>query len=172
MHKLWRNIRDFPDYMVSNDGEIMNVQTGRILRQSQNQSGTATVGMMYEDPRTAKKEQHHRSVALIVASEWNVEKLMPSCDTPINLNGDRMDNRVENLMFRPRWFAVKYNRQFSHPFPYPIVTPVMDIDSGEISENSMEAAMRYGLLEEDVVLSIANRTVTWPTYQKFEMIPE
>ena len=93
-------------------------------------------------------------------------------DTPINLDGDRHNNRVENLVWRPRWFAIKYNRQFRYPYPNPITMPIVDLKSGEISENSLDCAKRYGLLEDDLVLSILNRTYVWPTYQEFGIFEE
>jgi hypothetical protein len=40
----------------------------------------------------------------------------------------------------------------------------------EVSENSLQCAQRYGLLEQDLVLSILNRTYVWPTYQEFGIL--
>ena len=74
---------------------------------------------------------------------------------------------VENLAWRPRWFAIKYNQQFRHPYENPIMFQMVDLKTGEVSENSIECAQRYGLLEQDLVLSILNRTYVWPTYQEF-----
>ena len=63
-------------------------------------------------------------------------------DTPINLDGDRHNNRVENLTWRPRWFAIKYNQQFRHPYENPIPARIMDLKTGEVSENSFQCAQR------------------------------
>jgi hypothetical protein len=46
----------------------------------------------------------------------------------------------------------------------------MDDRTHEISINSFECAKRYGLLEQDLVLSIMARTYVWPTYQRFVII--
>ena len=113
--------------------------------------------------------QYHRSVPLLVANAFVLNKF-EAYDTPINLNGDRWDNRVENIVWRPRWFAIRYNQQFRNPYMFPILDPVKEIKSGEIHENSFEAAIKYGLLESDLVLSILNHTVVWPTYQEFEIV--
>jgi hypothetical protein len=113
--------------------------------------------------------QRHRSVPLLVAQAFLSDSEGPF-DTPINLDGDRANNRLENLTWRPRWFAIKYNRQFRYPYEDPIKRPIIDLDSGEVSPNSLECAKRYGLLEEDVVLSIQNRTFVWPTYQQFGIL--
>jgi hypothetical protein len=113
--------------------------------------------------------QKHRSVPLLVAKAFLPEPPGPF-DTPINLDGDRHNNHVENLAWRPRWFAIKYNQQFKYPYPSSIMSPLQDLKTGEVSENSFECAKRYGLLEHDLVLSILTRTYVWPTYQEFGIL--
>lgn len=167
----WKQVEGFPTYSVSTSGDVRNDRTGRLLHCTQNQSGVLHVGLM------RAQKQYRRSVALLVANAFLTDSGLGEgraalFDTPINLDGDRTNNNVRNLMWRPRWFAVKYNRQFHKRYRFPIVTPVKDVKSGEISEDSFAAAVRYGLLEEDVVLSIANHTLTWPTYQEFEIVPD
>lgn len=159
----WEPIDLFPGYSVSSYGRIRADKSGRILALNTNQYGVLQVGMMRD------REQRHRSVPLLVANAF-----LPSpgeaFDTPINLDGDRSNNHVDNLAWRPRWFAIKYNQQFKHPYPNRINAPIIDLKTQEISVNSLECAKRYGLLEEDVVLSILNRTYVWPTYQEFGVV--
>jgi len=159
----WKRINNFPDYSVSDKGDIRNDRTDRILSQSQNQSGVMHVGLMMNGI------QYHRSVALLVAKAFLPNHDEPY-DTPINLNGDRTDNHVDNLRWRPRWYAIKYNQQFYHPYPHHIANPVYDIKTGVVSNNSFECACQYGLLEEEVVKSILYRTYAWPTYQEFAVL--
>jgi hypothetical protein len=40
-------------------------------------------------------------------------------------------------------------------------------DGRSVRPNSLDAACTNGLLEREVVLSILNQTLTWPTYQQF-----
>lgn len=165
MPERWKTINRFPEYSVSDHGRIRNDTTGRILALSENQYGLVHVGMFQDGV------QYHRSVPLLVAKAFLPQSPGPF-DTPINLDGDRHNNRLENLMWRPRWFAIKYNQQFKYPFEDPIEEPIVDLKTGEVSENSFECAMRYGLLEQDLVLSIINRTYVWPTYQEFGVLEE
>lgn len=165
MEERWRIIDHFPGYSVSDHGRIRADRSGRILVLSENQFGLLQVGLMREGI------QYHRSVPLLVAKAF-LPELPGPFDTPINLDGDRHNNHVDNLAWRPRWFAVKYNQQFKYPFEAPILTPVADLKTGEISENSFEAAKRYGLLEKDLVSSIWNRTYVWPTYQEFGIVED
>ena len=161
----WAPIEWFPEYEVSNYGRVRTNKSGRILRLNMNQSGLLQVGLMHEG------EQKHRSVPLLVAKAF----LPPpprAFDTPINLDGDRSNNHVENLLWRPRWFAIRYNQQFRYDYDNSILSPIVDLKTGEVSENSFECAKRYGLLEKDLVLSILNRTYVWPTYQEFGVVEE
>jgi hypothetical protein len=91
-------------------------------------------------------------------------------DTPIQLDGDPLNCSVDNLMWRPRWYAVRYKNQFKEQHTTPINKPVHAINEGEKFPNSLAAACRYGLLEEEVVSSVHNRTPAWPTYQYFELV--
>lgn len=165
MFENWKPIDLFPEYSVSDQGMVRSEKTGRHLALNINQYGVVQVGLM----RNGK--QYHRSVPLLVAKAF-----LPSVggpfDTPINLDGNRLNNRLKNLVWRPRWFAIKYNRQFRHPYPNSIMLPLIDSKTGDISENSLECAKRYGLLEDDLVLSILNRTYVWPTYQEFSVMED
>jgi NUMOD4 motif len=163
MDESWRPIEHFPEYSVSNYGRIRTDKSGRILVLSENQYGLLQVGMMRDGI------QYHRSVPLLVAKAFIPEPDGPF-DTPINLDGDRHNNHIDNLAWRPRWFAIKYNQQFKHPYPYPILSPLEDMKTGEVSLDSTDCAKKYGLLEEDLVLSVLNRTYVWPTYQEFRVL--
>jgi hypothetical protein len=160
MKEYWKIIELFPDYSVSDQGRVRNDKFGRILVLSENQYGVVQVGLMRDGV------QHHRSMPLLVAKAF-IEAPGGPFDTPINMDGNRHNNAVENLIWRPRWFAIKYNQQFRYPFEESIMEPIIDLSSNEISENSFECAKRYGLLEKDLVYSILHRTYVWPTYQEF-----
>lgn len=161
----WKPIENFPGYSVSDNGNVRTDKSGRILVLSVNQYELVQVGLMRDGA------QKHRSVPLLVAKAFLPEVPGPF-DTPINLDGDRHNNHIDNLMWRPRWFAIKYNRQFKYPYEHPILTPVVELKTGEISPNSFSCAQRYGLLEEELVFSILNRTYVWPTYQEFGLLEE
>lgn len=161
----WLPIEYFPDYSVSDHGRIRTDKTGRILALNENQFGLVQVGMMRDGI------QRHRSVPLLVARAFIPESRDPF-DTPINLDGDRYNNHVDNLEWRPRWFAIRYNQQFRYPYEAPILEPIIDLKTGLVSANSFECARTYGLLEKDLVLSILNRTYVWPTYQEFGVLED
>ena len=162
MDEIWKIIRYFENYSVSNYGQIRAERSGRIMALYENQYGVVCVGMMDGGI------QKHRSVPLLVAKAFVPRKFGPF-DTPINLDGDRHNNRADNLLWRPRWFAIKYVQQFKYPYQYPIDYPIINTRTGEISENSLACVKRYGILEKDLVEGIINRTFVWPVYTLFEI---
>lgn len=159
----WKIVEGFTAYEVSNTGHVRSRKTDRHLKFKVNQYGVVSVGMMRHGL------QYNRSVPLLVAQAF-LTRQMPTFDTPINLNGDRHDNRVENLLWRPRWFAVAYHKQFKEPYENPITHKVKNDATGEVWAHSWDACLALGLLEKDLVLSIFNRTYVWPLYQTFSTL--
>lgn len=159
----WQTLNTFPNYEVSTEGEVRNILTGRILKPKVNQQGVVHVGLMRDGT------QFHRSVSLLVALA-HIPRPAPNCDTPIHLDGDRYNNSVENLQWRPRWFAVEYARQFFEPYPGSIHIPIVDKHTRERFSSSWECAIQNGYLDKDLVLSILNKTYVWPGYREFEIL--
>lgn len=163
----WCPIDGFPGYSVNPLGNVRNDLSKRLLAPRYNQYGVPYVGLMRD------WEQCIRSLPKLVARAF-LPKPSPIFDTPVQIDGDRSNCRADNLMWRPRWYAVKYNRQFEgdrydHPIEAPIRAITDDDEEDPIFPNSLAAACNYGLLEREVVLSVLNRTPAWPTYQYFEL---
>lgn len=159
----WVPISKFPGYSVSRLGDVRNDSSGRILRPKTNQSGVVFVGLM------KRGAQHQRAVALLVAQEFAPAPLTRFFDTPINKDGDRYNNRADNLVWRPRWFAVQYNHQFKTVYQNRIEVLLQD-DAGQEYQDSWQAAIKNGLLEKDVVLGVLNYAPVWPTQQLFTVV--
>lgn len=165
--KQWTPIIGFDGYSVNplgqvrNDSYHENGQDRRLLRIRVNREGVPYVGMMRDG------QQCVRSLPRLVAKTF-IEQPNSIFDTPINLDGNRTNCHVMNLAWRPRWYAVNYQRQFEiERYEHPINVPVREADTDEEFPDSMAAACYYGILEREVVLSILNNTLTWPTFQKF-----
>jgi hypothetical protein len=159
----WVPVEGFPGYSVNPLGLVKRDSSGHVLRPRVNQYGVVYVGLMKEGYR----HQRVRSLALLVARAF-IPQPNPVWDTPINLDGNRFNCRVDNLMWRPRWYAERYNNQFTtERYEHPIHATIVDYDTDDEFPNSMVAACENGLLEREVVLSILNNTVAWPTNQRF-----
>ena len=106
------------------------------------------------------QEQYKRSVALLVAKAF-LKQPSEFFDTPINLNGDRLDNQVINLMWRPRWFAIKYNRQFREPIlsifrlRFRTLVPAKSLEIHWSVPCSMDLLRRHCLFNYESYLCVA-----------------
>lgn len=158
----WVPLRAFPKYCVNPLGQVMHARTERIVRPQVNQQGVAYVSLVRET-----SHQFKRSLALLVAREF----ILPpgvNFDTPINMDGDRLNCAVSNLVWRPRWFAQQFHRQFKER-THPITQPVRDLDAGRVFRDGIDACINHGLIERDLLLSIMNHTVAWPLMHRFDV---
>lgn len=166
MRELWKPIEDFPayPYSISNFGQVINDKTHRTMAQLSNQSGYTYVSLT-----SSQGNQISVSVPLLVARAFLEPDPRKLFTTPINLNGYRRDNFVGNLMWRPKWFAMRYHRQFLSP-PRGFLRPVYDVVTGEVYETSFDAAVRYGLLDYDIRKATWHDDYVWPTKLKFRLV--
>ena len=156
----------FPDYAINELGEVRNERTGRVLRQSHNQAGICKIGLI----RPYFKLQRTVAVAPLVAHTFLPDPRNEFFDSLINLDGNRSNNRVDNLMWRPRWFAIKYHQQFFNDLR-GFTVPIIELETGETFVNSWEAAIKYGLIDRDIFIASINRTNVFPTGQRFRADP-
>lgn len=164
MNEQYEEVDGFPDYVVGESGIIVNIKRGgQELRASRNQQGLAKVTMVRNGrPLT-------RSAAVVVAKAF-VHQPREMFDTVINLNNDRMDCRACNLAWRPRWFAIAYHKQFYRESVRTDYTRIEDVDTGEQFDRPIDAAMKYGILYNDIVLSFTNESRTFPTGQRWRPV--
>jgi hypothetical protein len=162
MQEEWIGISEFPGYSVSDLGHVRNDKYDRELSLYVNQRGIVYTGL-YKG-----HEQYKRSVSVLVANAFVTTARRLSFDTPINLDGDRENNRAENLLWRPRWYATEYFHQFQDRGD-GIDEEVQEVKTGEIFKSSWQAALSFGLLEREIVRSIMYLTYALPTFQRFQM---
>jgi hypothetical protein len=166
----WVNLEfcGLPGYAVSSEGVIRNERTGKPLRLSRTSNGLSKVNLFDAEIQA----QRSFSVPLLVARSFvEIEPhLQERFNTPINLNGQRADNRAVNLAWRPRWFAIKYHQQFHNNRRGFTNLRVRDVATGEIFPTSWEAAIKFGLLDREILHAVMNRTYLFPTGQIFEIV--
>lgn len=161
MQEEWREIASFPGYSVSDTGLVRNDETDRLMAKLVNQRGIVNVGL------TKNKIQYKRSLAILVAEAF-VARPEFEFDTPVQLDGDRLNNRACNLIWRPRWFATRYFRQFLHKTP-TILRPVEIIETEEVYRNSWVAATTLGVIDAEIAESVLTRNYVWPLFQHFRL---
>lgn len=159
MHEEWREIRMFPGYSVSDSGLVRNDETERLLLPQVNQRGIVNVGL------TKNRVQYKRSLAILVAEAFLMRPGF-AFDTPINLDGNRRNNRADNLLWRPRWFATKYFQQFQQTSPC-FTRKVQSVETGEVFDTSWQAALTMGALDRDIAFSIVSGAIVPIILQHF-----
>lgn len=159
----WTTVENFRNYEVSDGGEIRNKTTRKVLKPAFNQQGIPFVTLRRDN------ESYSRTIPKMVAEHFLPDPPFEHFDTPINLNGDRSDCDVENLMWRPRWFAVKYHKQFDGAYFLPNVLegPLHDTDGNEYKD-SFYMVLDFGVLNDDVREAVTYGTFIFPT--KIKMV--
>lgn len=161
----WVTVREFPTYELSDQGEVFNTSTQRLMRTSVNNHGHVRVKFTDFDG-----SQHTRSVALLVAESFVRPPTFMS-DTVIILDGDFTNVKYTNLAWRPIGFAWKYTRQLKTEQPYNFSNlPVRDVVKGVEYNSIIQAGVTEGLLFEDVWNSTWNGFGVFPTGSIFEVM--
>ena len=165
MREHWCELEEFPDYAVSDLGEIHNIKTGMPRKTSINQQGIVKISL-YQG-----RELITRSVAIMVAEAF-CEGQTAFFNTPIHLDGDRENCRADNLMWRPRWFAVKYHRQFHYEEFHNSNVHIQEVLSGKEYYSVKECCMDLGLYYNDVYRSYIHGRPIPLTRQEFYLLEE
>ena len=149
--EVWLAIDEFSPYQISNLGRVMNYDTGRVLGIHDNGHGVPQVVLRRGG------RNHARAINRLVAGAF----LDPAPDdcVPMHRDGDWSNNTPENLVWKPRWFAVKWTRQGRQSKPRDH-RRIRAVRSGIVYENALECAKALGGLEDLVLLTAQS---IWPT---------
>lgn len=166
MPEEWRSIEEFPDYQVSESGVVYNAHNHRPLKARMNNRG-----LLFVQP-VLDQIQYSRGLALIVAQAF-VNKEREHFDTVIHKDGDRTNCAAYNLAWRPRWFAIKYHKQFDIDGRIlSCLLPIRNCNTMEEFANGEEACLKYGMHGGELSVGIANSTPVFPYFHRYEIIEE
>lgn len=165
MQERWQHIQDFEGYSISDHGRVCNLRRDSILTPSINRQGILKISL-YDN---ALGKPTTRSIGLLVAEAF-LDRIGPKFDTPIHLDGDRTNCHIDNLLWRPRWFAVKYHQQFFiERFRFD-KRHFEDVDTGEEYQDFVEPCTKFGLIHNTVIYSYLNNRRIFPTDQQFRLL--
>ena len=161
---IWQQIPDFPSYAVNNHGQVLNIDTDRLMRISYTLQGNAKVSLVgLEGRRTL-------SVAFLVAKAF-VAPPNPLSTSVVVLNGNQADLRAVNLVWRPISFAWKYTRQMKENQPIHFFSlQVHDVTNDVVYTNIIQAGQLLGLLYQDIWRSTYTGNTTYPGNSVFRVI--
>lgn len=95
MKEIFRRVRNFPNYEVSNLGNVRNITTNRILKGVQNLQGYSTVCL--------SKNSKSKTCAIhkLVMEAFNPEEYAnhKTSDTIIHIDNDLTNNNIDNLRY-------------------------------------------------------------------------
>lgn len=92
MNEVWAEIEGFPNYAISNHGEIVNIKFGRSLKARSNSRGYMHVILFNENIR--KEYYVHQLVAQSFIGDFRHGTHI------YHIDGDRSNNAVSNLRMR------------------------------------------------------------------------
>lgn len=161
--ELWQVLESHPDYSVSNEGRVRRNHNKTILAIGITKQNRPYVRLSSEGVQIS------RGLALLVCETF-VPLLNPRFETPtpIHLDGDTINCRAINLMWRPRWFALAYTAQFEHGLNNP--NRVRNITTGVDYNNIWDVVHEQGVLFNEVVMAICNKTPIFPTWHRYEWV--
>lgn len=165
MEEEWKEIRHFPDYMISNFGAVYNKRTEREVMASANNFGTVRVNLVAPDG-----SRHTRSVAVLVAEAF-LRKPTRKCTQVMMLDGNLSHVVSSNLAWRTVSYAYEYVRQLKLQQPINYLNlRVRDVTTGEEYGSIVEAGMTLGLLFKDIWRSTYTGAAIFPYGSIFEVV--
>lgn len=161
----WKPVREFPDYLISNMGNVYNQRSDRQMATTLTNHGHVKITFTDRDG-----VRYTRSVGLLVA-EIFVPQPHFRCDHIMVLDGNLQNVSANNLAWRPRGFAWQYIRQLKIPQRSEYSQfRVRNIVTGDEYHSIIEAGISEGLLFEDIWRSTNTGASVYPTDAIFESI--
>lgn len=151
-------IHDFPNYGISEGGFVWNYRWERYIKRSPNQSGLLTVRLNRD------YSQHVLTVSRLVMYHWSDEDWPDHYNTIVYRDGNRDNCHVDNLIMRPRWFAIQYHQQINSPPKYNSRFPITIEETGEVFRTARDCAMTYGILPNDIFSSALTGKRIFPNH--------
>jgi NUMOD4 motif len=168
MSERWIDIPEFPDYEISDHGNVFSKRNNQRIAPSWNGTGSVKVNFSIEGVL------HTRSVRVLVAEAFvqkpdDIESQSRDLEV-MNIDGDMWNNHWENLAWRPHWFVWKYTRQFRDPIIPDYNVGILNTQTGEVFDTVMDAGIADAAIWEYVYGSAMTGRAVYPTGAVYEFV--
>lgn len=164
----WKQIEGYENYFVSNTGLVINTKSGRLLKPKNTYDGYCEI-RLYKDKDNSKCVRVHRLVALAFVP--NPDDL----ETIDHINGNKKDNRAENLRWLSRYDNLKrfWDEQATEEQKTRLANrkPVKCLENGVVYDSIKQAAEELGLNRASLVAALTKKTNKLHGYH-FELVKE
>jgi hypothetical protein len=160
MQEVWQAIEDFPGYFVSTHGRVKKEPDGDILALKRNQTDCVFVSLNRDG------RQHQRALSKLVGDAF-LQHNAEIHNTPMHKDLDRSNNRLDNLVWRPRWYVHRYNILMTKQWFWFTNRPIRELATGLCFDNPQDAAFHFGLLVTHINKGLDSGEPVWPNNQVF-----
>lgn len=168
MSERWVDVAEFPDYEVSDHGNVFSKRNNQPLALSWNGRGSVKVNFSRDGIL------HTRSVRVLVAEAFVAPDTADDTHRDdldvINIDGNQQNNHYQNLAWRPHWFAWKYTRQFHEGGIPEYNVYLLNTQTGTLYNSVMDAGIDDGVLWEYVYQSAIDGRQVYPTGAVYEFV--
>jgi len=158
IEELWKPIKGFPFYRISNLGRVYNDRTDSIMSQSLSNYDRLKISLQDQD-----KRRYTRAIAMLVAEHFVKKPKTGICDFVIILDQDPLNVAAYNLAWRPKWFVQRYSVQFKNlQGNYGAQVEITNTFTDACYPSILDAAMKEGLLCSDIFRSCMKNVPIFP----------
>lgn len=135
MNEVWAEIEEFPNYLVSNYGDIINIKFNRILKPRSNSKGYSHVVLFNEGYR--KEFYVHQLVAAAFIANYRPKIHIQHMD------GNKQNNKITNLRIRAFTTEIE-NGVVYYKTEHLRGRKVKILETGEVFINAYSCAKHIG----------------------------
>lgn len=150
----WRQIEDFPHYLISNYGRVKREGKVEARQVSVSDKGFPVVTLYGRDSKT----RYLRQINKLVADAFVPKPAFDDPQRPSNavwhIDGDLTNCRAENLMWDTRARVIEWNEMHRTGRPQWKTPRVRNNRTGAVYENAYECGMAEGETESKILWRI------------------
>jgi hypothetical protein len=150
MNEEWKPVPKWPLYIVSNFGRIKNVVSGRILKAPLNNNGRPRIKLCNKGQ--IRDQYIHQLVMLVFVGEC------PEGLEINHINGDKADNRLENLEYISHLANVRHAVPRSKLLKYSVD---QFVEIRKMSGAARIVAEKFGISKSTVLRIRKNQVRQW-----------